>query len=476
MTKKEFKRAIQCGLGRCIQELHNTDDLERYREIILWGCTHELSFDAQCEGTRAWYLYSMVQYYADKAPFIEAAISCGEKQMTKNGWLFMQCIEFLSFFAMDGSKKAYNALFSYYEQMYQTLLRKRKLTKSGMMPELDNFEELCIVIVNLHDTKESCLKAYVETVQDIGYLISNNSLFGTEDFLWFQSDYEGEFGKKRIYKALEKRAQTSEGVREYLLRLYAEDEKKNHQTVDRKHPQSAEDIYIQLVSGKVPGRDIPILYAWMLSRRGDRQELLKLSDYYKKETKPEVRTNLLHLLANSRCADVLDAACIIADSKSENEELKKYAFQALSYMRSEEVRKYALELLKDWKQYQNIRDLYHNTAYFEDIIGMLANNYQKEDYDCLVSLVKQIPVTYYGEINWHSVYSSVCDIFERKGVKNPPKELLVYMYEHGLCSCCREFILREMSRRRMLTENILKECLYDSNEDIRKFAEKKLGN
>ena len=106
---------------------------------------------------------------------------------------------------------------------------------------------------------------------------------------------------------------------------------------------------------------------------------------------------------------------------------------------------------------------------------MLANNYQKEDYECLVSIVKQIPVTYYGEINWHNVYFSVLNIFERKVVKNPPKELLVYMYEHGLCSCCREHFLREMSRRRMLTKDILKECLYDSNEDIRKYAGKKLA-
>lgn len=475
MTKKEFKRAMQCGLGRCVQELHNTDDLEKYREIILWGCTHKLSFDAQCEGTRAWYLYSMVQCYADKAPFIEAAISCGEKQMTKDGWLFMQCIEFLSFFAMDGNERAYNALRSYYEQLYQILLRKRKRTKYGTMPERDNFEELCIIIVNLCDTKEGCLDAYLEIVEDIGYLISNRSLFGTDDFFWFQSDYESEFGKKRLYRALEKRAETSAAVWEYVLRLQAENEKENYQTVDKKHPQPAEDIYIQLVSGRVLGRDIPILSAWMLSRKGEKQELFKLSDYYEKEANLEVRTNLLHLLANSRCADVLDAACVIADSKSENEEMKKYAFQALSYMRDEGVREYALELLKDWKQYFNIRDLYHDTAYFEDIIGMLANNYQKEDYECLVSIVKQIPVTYYGEINWHSVYFSVLNIFERKVVKNPPKELLVYMYEHGLCSCCREHFLREMSRRRMLTKDILKECLYDSNEDIRKYAEKKLA-
>ena len=48
MTKKEFKRAMQCGLGRCVQELHNTDDLEKYREII--NCPLMLSAKGQEHG------------------------------------------------------------------------------------------------------------------------------------------------------------------------------------------------------------------------------------------------------------------------------------------------------------------------------------------------------------------------------------------------------------------------------------------
>ena len=56
---------------------------------------------------------------------------------------------------------------------------------------------------------------------------------------------------------------------------------------------------------------------------------------------------------------------------------------------------------------------------------------------------------------------------------SPPKEILYHMYEHCQCACCREYIVRELSGRRMLTEELLQECLYDSNSDIREFAEKK---
>ena len=47
---------------------------------------------------------------------------------------------------------------------------------------------------------------------------------------------------------------------------------------------------------------------------------------------------------------------------------------------------------------------------------------------------------------------------------------LEYMYENTLCSCCRESIVKEMGSRYMLTDRILEECLYDSNEEIREYV------
>ena len=73
MNKKEFKNAMLCGLGRCV--LACRKDPERYRSEVLWGCTHQLAYDAQCEGTHAWFLHELVSCYPDKAPFRDAAIN-----------------------------------------------------------------------------------------------------------------------------------------------------------------------------------------------------------------------------------------------------------------------------------------------------------------------------------------------------------------------------------------------------------------
>ncbi len=48
------------------------------------------------------------------------------------------------------------------------------------------------------------------------------------------------------------------------------------------------------------------------------------------------------------------------------------------------------------------------------------------------------------------------------------------MYRNSLCSYCRERVVIEMGRRRMLTRALLEEMQYDCNEDIRSYAERKL--
>lgn len=42
---------------------------------------------------------------------------------------------------------------------------------------------------------------------------------------------------------------------------------------------------------------------------------------------------------------------------------------------------------------------------------------------------------------------------------------------YPICSLCREHVVREMGRRRMLTRELLEEMRYDCNGEIRTYAE-----
>lgn len=42
MTKKEFKKYMQQGLGRCAVVLQNYENVDKYKDVVLWGCLHNL--------------------------------------------------------------------------------------------------------------------------------------------------------------------------------------------------------------------------------------------------------------------------------------------------------------------------------------------------------------------------------------------------------------------------------------------------
>lgn len=465
MTKKEFKRAMQCGLGRCIQELQSCDDIEKYRDIVLWGCTHNLAYDAQSEGTRSDYLYQLVKCYPDETPFVDAVIISLKKSSTKSGWDFLQFCRFLELSARDGNSSAANALYDQYQQMYGLLKEQKRHLPQKMLPVLENFEDLCISIIHLPGTQEECESTYVSVVEDLGVLIADTFWFHTRSFVWFQTCAEDILGKRKTFQLVKKKARLSKYANAYLdfLTQEKEETKLHTETYTTAANITATEIYETLQQSKLSDSttEFSVLWTGIMQRTGNGTEVKELADYYQKETDLYLRCRLLHLLGNRYSAQLLNAQSVIADSQSNNPELRKNAFRALEYMKDDAIRDYALELFQKKK-------------YSENIIYMLANNYHKEDYKILVSLVKSLPVTYHEDIYWHGPYSAVLDMFKKGGAGHPPKELLPYLYEHTLCSCCREYTLREMSRRRMVSRQLLEECQYDCNDGIREFAEKRL--
>lgn len=66
----KFKQDMRKGLGRCVIALKNAKSAEPYRGAVLWGCTHSLAYDAQCEGAHSRQLYDMISCFSDNAPFL----------------------------------------------------------------------------------------------------------------------------------------------------------------------------------------------------------------------------------------------------------------------------------------------------------------------------------------------------------------------------------------------------------------------
>lgn len=77
-----------------------------------------------------------------------------------------------------------------------------------------------------------------------------------------------------------------------------------------------------------------------------------------------------------------------------------------------------------------------------------------------IGAVQQEPEKYRDIVLWACKRNRA---FEKDSGIPHPRHLLPLLYEYNPCSCCREYAPTDMSRHRMLTNEILEGCLYDSN-------------
>lgn len=423
MTQKQFKEALLRGQGRCVKAAKA--DPQKYFSVVLWACSHEVTFDTQCEGSRAWFVYQLIKCYDDKTPFLEAASKCLRDTLSSGYWKVQYLAELLSCFVDDGEESAKQALWHKYEQLY-SVLRARTRPKDGMFYERDDLESLCIILAQ---EKASFLKI----AEDIGKLYREKpSLYDGSDF-----EYLYKWKAKRCLKTLERQAEKSENIAEYLR-------------AGKAYEMESEEIY-KKNRNIVPKTGIA-LSNW-LKRRADSETILKYAEEYLAQRDPEERAEAL--IAFFSCPFPLDPKPIIEDAQSACEKLKEAAWRALENIRHPLVREFSIKNLQN--------DL-------ENALPPFITNYQEQDENLLVYIVKSIPVDFECTTIWHGTQLDVLSMEER-GLR-VPAELLNYIYESTYCSCCRKRALRQMGKRRLLTDDILQECLFDSHEDIRAYAKR----
>ncbi|MCI8557879.1 MAG: hypothetical protein HFI19_08955 [Lachnospiraceae bacterium] len=422
MTKRQFKENLLRGRGCCMQALQ--EDRENYREVILWACSHSLAFDPQCEGSRAWYLYQFICCFPDKETFLTAAIDSFRHTRSNGNWKFLYLAELLNQFSLDGFSAAQQALWHKYEMLYAQLMKK-KLSPGQHFPQRDDFEMLCIILA---ENKT----AFIKIAEDIGRLYEKKSLYHAYDFLWLY-DSRGRY----YLTALVREAMKSRYLEKYLI-ISQEYEKV---TENRKEcrPQALPLTGVRL--------------SLRLQRINDPEALLPYAEAYLGQSEPKARAEAL--TAFCRCPYPKDPLPIIKDAKSQYKSLNDAAWEALSNIRHPLVRKFALEELKGNP----------NAA-----LPVLIKNYQEQDARLLEGHIQAIPVNFRDTTGWHGIHLYILSMKDDR--QKAPASLLSHIYETTYCSCCREYTLYQMGKRRLLTNKLLQECLFDSNEEIRKYAKR----
>ncbi len=429
MTKNEFKEAMLRGLGRCVWAVKN--EPEKYRDLVLWACKRNIAYDAQSEGTRSQYVHTMVSCYDDVEPFVKATAEALDKYRPGDGWDLLHYSEILLLFAQEGHASAREALEKKYRELLAALFARKRRPCYKVFHELDDLEQLGLVLaVNS--------RSFLRVAKDLGRLYGEKTYLYDGEFSWFFSSKGGQYKK-----ALERAAERDEDIARFLRREQAEVDVREAQC------QQTGQAPIEELKGRALGR--------RLARQGDAERIAAYAQAYLEQRDPEDRGEALG--AFTCCPYPCDPAPIIADTRSACEALSNAAWRALEKIRRPAVRAFALENIR-----QGIRT--------EESFALLATNYTREDEALLEALVQeQIKAK-----DWDNVHAMTMDVIRSykdfKGVPRP-KHLLPLLYQYNPCSYCREAVLQLMSKHRMLTEAILKECLYDSNHEIRTMAAKK---
>lgn len=447
MTKTEFMQAMMCGLGRCIIELQSTTETKKYFDLVMWGCTHNFAYDTQCEGTRAWYVWQMTKCFNERKVFVKAVIEKMENYRSNGSWLFSHYCDLLYLFAQDGFEEAKAALCKKYSVMYQQLLATKRLPHP-IFPLRDDFESLCVLL------SSDSLNSYILIAEDIGNLFLQSKLYNGYDFDWMFEHAELTFGAKRTRNRLNK-----ESLRNPAITAYVKEKQRCAKEFEENKKKQAEVESLDIESF-LNSDDILVLG---ITRRfllkGGPQVGERLAKVALAEPDPERKAKILRSFTAKKewCRWPLSPKSLIELAKSGQENLSYAAMRVLENIRDDAVRKFALELIKS-----GIQD--------DEAINLLAKNYQKCDHDVFVNKVKSLFVTADGASGWHGAFISVQDMFGKNGVKDAPKELLRHLYDHSLCSSCRFHTLRIMGHRHMITDDIWAECKYDTNDDIRVYA------
>ncbi|MBR6800975.1 MAG: hypothetical protein IKM61_04415 [Eubacteriaceae bacterium] len=201
MNKKEFRKELLRGKGSCYYAVSKAP--EKYRDMILWACRNNFSYDTQSEGTRAWFVYTLVGCDDDTTPFINAAAEALRNCSSYGNWKADYLSELLLYFASDGSEAARDAVREKYDELYKMLLMRERFP-DGVFNERDFFSRLCECMA---DDKYS----FLEIANDIGRLYRNNSLYDGYYFDWLYVT----MGKKYI-RTLKKLAEKSEDIAWYV--------------------------------------------------------------------------------------------------------------------------------------------------------------------------------------------------------------------------------------------------------------------
>lgn len=440
MSEKVFFHQLRRGIGSAIVTLKNNPNNEKYRDIVLRCCLKDIGYDTQSEGTKGYYLYTAICELDCRNEFLGPIAEVFLKRLPY--CLFQQLNDILLSYAEDGWKKATEILSAKYAQL------KEKLSKQRSFPsrycEREQFEYMMVSRMNAANWN-----VFKELVEDAGEIILARKDDSCSYYDWFMGTSEEQFGKDVVWDYLKQESFVSDNVKAFADGyLQTEQTQAEHQAKRKEERVSIAEliktIYPLFVANHVYKN---ISYYLKFARKATSEELIELAEYIENNPDENEKAKLLQVFR--RVDYPINIEPLLAYASSENEHLKKAAVSALERLKDPRIHNIAVSFLE--------------SGDVESGLSLLKGTWKKND-DILIrkAVLKSKRVT-------HAMQMALRDIYGRH-TSLSCEDILMHAYRNGECAFCRWGIVEAMGKNKVLSDEVLQECRYDSYHETRTYA------
>ena len=426
---------LEKGLGRAILFLQQTDP-RLYRDVILRACTHNQTFDQQCEEGRDLFLHDVLMAANDMDYYRPQLFAALMDLNANEEYAPNQLFGLVRRMAQSGDLKARDCLYAAFDRQVATAQDFRGATE---FVELDGLSGLLFITAHYLRCKQA------GSVSD-----------DDREWNWWLSELEERDGKDATQSALRQRADTIPGLRELLQ--YAEAERAKNERWREEWKKNPRPImsYAELKAliyskGRATYRGT--LSTW--GRHAAEVDLQQAAQDLIAETDADRVFAYTWIFSNRAfplSTTPLEHSPLLTLAQSADVEQAWRAMRALGNLTHPAVRALGLQLIADSTRAGEGADL-------------LENNFEEGDFALLETVLQQPLET----TTYHSVGMSVRQIAEEHLSPRAVPSLLL-LYVNGPCSLCRHFCVKLLLQLDALPASLRAECRYDADEHTRKLV------
>jgi len=414
--RKRFKSAIKRGTGEAHLIMMSNPAMDFTNDIIKAALTN-YSYDNQSEGSRATYVFELIELSQNKEK-IRKAIIHGLLTERQDTWALDQLFDLSALFAKQGDKEAYKAI---YKRFYKKTIQGSEWVGQDAILELDGLEGLKYIA----ETKGKIIASDPEEYDD-SFMV---------DF------FQEENPTLKVYEELEKASENNKYIRIYLDSI----KKHKFEQVKRERP-----IYNYEIVKERIDKDIIVPLAPAYSKDLSDTDIQKLANDFLNE---QIRGKLeKYLRVFDKIKYPYDYNRILEIAKRPNnkkDRLIEYAVNALRYFSGNDIRDFALDKIK-------------NASQPEFYTNLLIANYREGDGKMLMEIVNSTK----NEHRIHHLVFSYVEIYKANKTKDC-REPLIALYNKLTCGIHRKEIVEIMIENKVLPVWIKNEIKYDSDESTR---------